>query len=272
MRDGLKIVVFISLAAVLLFAVTGCVGGKPEEAPPIVEPSTVSLCSSEDIAASLTKLHDAAMPEITDEIEAIDSQITKIDEKLYALIRIQADISSEISLHDRSMEEIGKWEGYHYYVEYPAEGCAFFDNVYYELVKFRLTWQWSYETDRWKILAQDVLIKDKETGNKRQHARLDAGIDMLSDGKSRLIAKRTEKFNAKEKSIQVLNDTLDCKHIWEIEEVSETVYLAKGYGLGYGEEEHLALGNWYYDLESESLEPRDSASIRLGDILTASLK
>jgi 3-dehydroquinate dehydratase len=93
-------------------------------------------------------------------------------------------------------------------------------------------------------------------------------VDSLDRIKQRLVNERNDKSNAKEKSIQVLNDALANKDIWDIEAISEKVYNATGYGLGYGEQ--LAMGSWHYYEDTASLEPIDSASMRLRDILTAS--
>jgi len=249
---------------VLSGACASCTGGSVP-----VEPATGSSCSLEDIAASLTELHDAAMPEIADEIEALDSRIAKFDEKLDALIEIEGEINRKISSCDLSVKEEGKPPSsrYIWYVEYTEEECAVFDNAYYEVVEFDLQWQWLDEAEKWEIYSEKVEVRDKETLDLYKHTTLDTVIDILAKGKSSLIVEQTDISNAKEKSIQVLNDALDNKDIWEIEEVSEKVYLVKGYGLGYGEQ--LATGNWYYYEGTESLEPVDSASARLSDVLTA---
>jgi len=263
MNKLMLILLFVGL--VLSGACVSCTGGSVP-----VEPAAGFSCSSEDIAASLTELHDAAMPEITGEIEALDSRIAKFDEKLDALMDIQAEINEEISYHDSSVKEEGKPSSSRciWYVEYTEEERAlYFYNEYYEVVEFDLTWQWLDEAEKWEIYSEKVEVRDKETSDLYKHTTLDTVIDILAKGKSSLIAEQVDIADTKEKSIRVLNDALDNKDIWEIEEVSEKVYLVKGYGLGYGEQ--LATGNWYYYEETESLEPVDSASARLRDVLTA---
>ena len=249
-----------------------CVPGTDGSTP--VEPPKVSLCSSEDIVASLTRLHNAAMPEITGGIETLDSRIAKVDEKIDALIEIEEIINEEIDWWCYDLKQRGGSPGgerFVWYVEYTEEESKqYFSNEYYEVVEFKLYWQWSNEEEEWETYSEKAQVRDKETSDSYKHTTLDTVIDNLAKEESRLIANRTDKSNAKEKSIQVLDDALDNKDLWEIEEVSEKVYLVKGYGLGYGEQ--LVAGNWYYYEETESLEPRDSASVRLRDILTASLK
>lgn len=141
-------------------------------------------------------------------------------------------------------------------------------NEYYELAYFQLLYDYYDVVGQWRTYEEDVHIRDKETSELYKHTLLDAASDILARARQRLIAELTNKSNAKEKSTQVLNDVLDCKDSWEIEEVSEKVYLVEGYGLGY--EEDLTTGSWYYYIETGSLEPRDSASIKLREILTAS--
>jgi len=239
-----------------------------EVSPPVVEPSTGPLCSSEDIAASLTKLHDAAMPQITGEIETLNSRIAEIDAKMDAAVEIEAKIDSEISYYNTGMKEEGEPVStkHYYWVEYTEEDCMYFDNKYYEVVEFYLAWEWNSEEEAWVISCNNVQVRDKETRNSHKYTVLDIIIDNLAKGKTRLIANRTDKSNAQEKSIEVLNNVLDNKDVWEIVEVSEKVYLIQGYGLGYGEQ--LVMGSWYYYEDIKSLEPRDSASMMLRDALT----
>jgi len=264
----IKKAIIITTIVSIVILLGACVSGTGGYVP--VEPSTGYLCSSEDITASLTRLHDSAMPEITSEIETLDSRIAKVDEKIDALMEIEGAIDEAISCRNAEMKEKVPPPSarYIWYVELTEEECAVFDNEYYEVVEFDLSWQWLDEAEKWEIYSEKVQIRDKETSDSYKHTTLDTIIDSLAKEKSRLIARRTDKSNAKEKSIQVLDDALDNKDLWEIEEVSEKVYLVKGYGLGYGEQ--LVAGNWYYYEETESLEPRDSASVRLRDILTAS--
>ncbi len=245
-----------------------CVPGTDGSTP--VEPATSSLCSSEDIVTSLTKIHDAAMPEITDEIDALNSRIDRIDEKMDALEEIRSDIDREIFYHNRDMQQevAPPSSRYVWYVEYTEEDCAFFDNEYYEMVEFDLQWQWLDEAEKWEIYSQKVQVRDKEASHTYKYRLLDTAAGSLDGAKQRLVNERNDKSNAKEKSIQMLNDALANKDVWEIEEVSEKVYLVNGYGLGYGEQ--LAMGSWYYYEDTASLEPIDSASMRLRDILTAS--
>ena len=262
-----KAVIIITIASIVILC-GACVSGTDGTTP--VEPPTGPLCSSEDIATSLTKLHNAAMPEITDEIDALNSQIDRIDEKMDALEEIRSDIDSEVSYWNLDVQGEGapiSWRDL-WVLEYTEEDCAFFDNEYYEMVEFDLTWQWLDEAEKWEIYSQKVQVRDKETSHAYKYMFLDTAAGSLDGAKQRLVNERNDKSNAKEKSIQVLNDALDNKDLWEIEKISEKVYLIKGYGLGYGEQ--LAMGSWYYYEDTASLEPIDSASMRLRDILTAS--
>ena len=230
---------------------------------------STSLCGSEDISASLTQLHDDAMPAVSDEIEALDSQIDKYDDKMQALIEIRDDIASEILHWNYSIQEEGSPSGERlvWYVEYKEEDCAVLENEYYQMVEFKLNWQWAGE--KWEIYSEQVQIQDKESSASYNHTLLDTVMDNLQKGRSRLITERAAKSNAKEKSIQVLNDALNNEDVWEIEEVMGKVYSVNGYGLGYGED--LATGNWYYYQDTGYIEPRDTASVKLMEILTASL-
>ncbi len=263
-----KTVIIITIASIVILC-GACVSGIDGTTP--VEPPTGPLCSSEDIATSLTKIHDAAMPEITDEIDALNSRIDRIDEKMGALEEIGSDIDREISYQNRDMQQevAPPSSRYIWYVEYTEEDCAFFDNEYYEMVEFDLTWQWLDEAEKWEIYSQKVQVRDKEASHTYKLMFLDTtAVDSLDRAKQRLVNERNDKSNTKEKSIQMLNDALANKDVWEIEEVSEKVYLVNGYGLGYGKQ--LATGNWYYHEETGYLEPRDPASVLLRDILTAS--
>lgn len=257
----------LTLLFVGLVLLGACVSGTDSSTP--VEPATSSLCSSEDIVTSLTKIHDTAMPEITEEIGALNSRIDRIDEKMGALEEIGSDIDREISYQNRDMQQevAPPSSRYIWYVEYTEEDCAFFDNEYYEVVEFDLTWQWLDKAEKWEIYSQKVQVLDKEASYTYKYRLLDTAAGILDGAKQRLVNERNDKSNAKEKSIQMLNDVLDCNDLWEIEEVSEKVYLVNGYGLGYGEQ--LATGNWYYHKETGYLEPQDPASALLRDILTA---
>jgi len=218
------------------------------------------------------------MPEITGEIEALDSKIAKYDEKIEALLKIQGDIASEISYWDYDLKqgESPGGERFFWYVEYAEEDLELFNsagymfNKYYELVEFDLTWQWTYEAEKWEIYSEKVRVKDKESSDSYKHTLLDTVIDNMTKGKSGFVDERNDKSNAKDKATQVLNDALANKDVWDIEEISEKVYNATGYGLGYGDD--LATGSWYYYTDTGYLEPRDSSSIRLRDVLTASLE
>lgn len=268
---AVKKAVIITTIASMVILLSGCVSGTDGSAP--IEPPKASLYSSEDIAASLIELHDAAMPEITGEIEALDDQITKIDEKLDALIDIKEIIDEEIARWDYDIKQEGPPRGQRlfWYVEYTEEDFKqYLSNEYYEVIEFKLNWQWIDEEEVWEIYAENVRIKDKESSNEYTHLLIDTVMDNMANSKPSLVAKRNNKLNAKEKSIQVLDDVLNNKDIWEIEEVMGKVYLVNGYGLGYGED--LAMGSWYYYIDTGYLEPRDSTSIRLRGVLTASLE
>lgn len=272
----------LTLLFVGLVLLGGCVSDTDSSTP--VEPPKVSLYNSEDIAASLTRLHSAAIPEITDEIEVLDSKIAKYDEKIEALVQIQGDITEALSYYDSMIKKADSPSSNGYVIYDEEERALWFYqggavmtvvgnfpvNEYYEVAEFDFEWQWFREAGRWEIYNERVQVRDKETSHTYNHTMLDTVIDNLAKEKSRLVAEQTDISNAKEKSIQVLNDVLDSKDLWEIEEVSKKVYLIRGYGLGYGED--LAMGNWYYYEETESLEPRDSASSMLKDVLTASLR
>lgn len=261
----------LTLLLVGLVLLIGCVSSNDGSTP--VEPATSLECSSEDIVASLTRLHGAAMPEITGEIEALESRIATYDEKIEALLKIQGDITGEISFWDSVMKEKEPPYGQNlfWYVEYTEEECKqYLSNEYYEVVEFKLNWQWSNEKEVWEIYSEKVQVRNKETSDSYKHTLLDTVIDNLTKGKSGFVDERNDKSNAKDKATQVLNDALANKDAWEIEEVSEKVYSVNGYGLGYGED--LAMGSWYYYIDTGYLEPRDPSSIRLRDVLTASLE
>jgi len=264
-----KAVIITTIASIVILC-GACVSGTDGATP--VEPPTESLCTSEDIVASLTRLHDAAMPEITEEIDALNSQIDRIDEKMDALEEIRSDIDSAISYWNLDVQREGapiSWRAL-WYIEYTDEDCKVFDNEYYEVVKFYLQWQWLEEMEKWEIYSEEVLVRDKETSHTYKRMFLDTvAVDKLDETKQRLVDERNDKSNAKLKSIQVLNAALANRDVWEIEEVSEKVYLVKGYGLGYAED--LTTGNWHYHEDTGYLEPRDPASVLLSDILTASL-
>lgn len=260
------------LMLILLFVGLVLLGGcMPSTGSPTrAEAPTASLCSSEDIAVSLTRLHDAAMPEITDEIETLDNQIAKIGEKLDALVEIKTDVDEAIAYYDQSVkEEESIPRSYYWRVDYTREeACAAFNNECYEAVDFRLVWHRT--GDEYEISDRDVEVRDKGTGDTYQYINLDMIINNLTDGKSRLVVEQTDISNAKEQSVKVLNDVLSNKDLWKIEEVSAKVYLVNGYGLGYGEQ--LATGSWYYYTDTGYLEPRESSSIRLRDVITVSLE
>ena len=96
----------------------------------------------------------------------------------------------------------------------------------------------------------------------------DNKIGRLSNIKEGLISKKNDKQYAQEEAEQILINATTQDDTWKINEISKNVYSVSGYGLGYYENQ-LSMGEWYYYEDSKTIEARSSASIKLGDVITA---
>ncbi len=263
-----KKAIIITAAAAVLLLCTACVPNLGGSAGPPLDP----LCSTENIAASLTEIHDAAMPGIMDEIEELDARIDKMNQKLNALVDIREVVDEEIGWWDHDLKQEGSPQGqsFWWYVEYSEDDLRYLSNEYYEVVEFKLNWQWDREEEVWEAYSINVVIKDGESSDEFRHTTLDTVLTNMTNSKSSITAERASKSNAKDKADQVLADALSNEAAWEISQVSQNVCRVSGYGWGYGEK--LTTGEWYYYPDTGYLEPRDSAGIRLKDIITAAVE
>ena len=255
----------ITSTVVVLFVLsTSCVVSEPTAEPSLEVPSDESelLTLSQDIGNCLRKLHDSAADEIELEIADLDKQITTIENKGSALIQMIIQIDDAIAgLSEGVAEEKLVTGGYWYYI-LPEDEYYLFENEYFEISEFELHWHARVKEEKWELTMEKIMVRNKESGVDGPPEILLGELQPLYSG---LVSNQSALTQMKEECAEILASVLDNSDTWEIEETSSMVYLVHGYGLGY--EDQLVIGEWYYYLDSDSIQPKSPSAEKLKDVL-----
>ena len=258
----------IILTVIVLFAIsTSCVVTEPTVEPPIEMPTDEAdeselfrLC--EDIGNCFRKLHNNAVEEIELEIADLDEQITIIQNKSSALNQMKTQIDDAITyLGEGVAEEKLETGGYWYFI-LPEDEYHLFETEYYEISEFELHWWARVKEEKWELTTKQIMVRDKETGKDGPPEIL---LNELQYSHTVLTSNQNSLTQMKEERAEILVSVIDNSDLWEIKETSSMVYLVHGYGLGY--EDQLVIGEWYYYLDSDSIQPKSSSAEKLKDVL-----
>ena len=264
MKRIVVICVFASLVLPLAWSLSGC---QPQPAqpfePPAPAPDAPELPSiSRGVISCLRQLHNEAMQQIDAEIADLDNQITVIEEKELELEEIKTQIDEAVSALDEEVAQERLRTGGWWEFTMTEEELESYRNEYYELVEFELRWDARVKEGIWE-LDQDIAIRDRETGSAGTPELLQGELRMYN---SELVDNKDVKIELQQESNRILTEVIGNQDAWEIDEISKGVYSVSGYGLGYTEQ--LSFGEWYCYQDSETIEPRSSASVNLKQMIT----
>jgi hypothetical protein len=237
----MKRLVLVALAITAILA-SACAKQAPTTPEVILTP--------EEVLAYFTGMNNNAVQEISLQEAKLAEIRATIDE---TIAHWDDEMAGNKDIHD------------YFYWDYtlPEEYFGYYENDFYELVKFEVQYHYSQDRLSWNTF-QDIIIRDKVSGVKNTPEVFES---RLAVEKSPYVREKTAKLEATEKANAVLNDMLQYADSWEIREESNEIYSVSGYGLGYTD--HLTAGNWLYYLGPKTMEPKSPDSARLKDILTA---
>lgn len=214
---------------------------------------------TEEFVDCLIQLNAGAIDNVATELEIIDQNLYKTEEKLLKLEQVVVPALEWIE--NQKVELLEKFKYGSWYSHVTQESLAQFKNDQYEITTLEVT---VYESGTPNQNFRTVIkVTDLTT---KAHGNWETFESELKGQKSTLEEQRQVKLEDAQLSSSTLINVIAQSGNWEIQKIDSTTYSISGPGLGMAGE--LTSGNWLYYRDSKTIIPADTQSVALQRILS----
>jgi hypothetical protein len=215
--------------------------------------------TTEEFVDCLIQMNAGSMDSVATDLEIIDQNLYKTEEKLLKLEQVVVPASEWIE--NQKIELLAKFKYGSWYSRVTPESLAKFKNDQYEITTIELA---VYEIGTPNQTFRTVIkVTDLETKAHGDYGKFESE---LKGQKSTLEEQRQVKLEDAQLSSSTLINVIEHAGDWEVQKIDSTTYSISGPGLGV--DGGLTSGNWFYYRDSKTVIPADAQSVALQRIIS----
>jgi len=223
-------------------------------------PDTPNRQLISDVFGALEQTATTGVAEIDTELERIYQNLYETEEKILKLEQVMQPALEWVEYQETVDRRPGNWA-----TSVNQEELDKLINDQYKVTKIEIYVESSNTPDQ--KFSSTIKVLDLETGTIE---RGQVTKSMLEELQKSLETQAEKKLEAREQLIAAMNDILSSSSgLWEIQRTVDHTYIISGPNLGWADD--IVAGKWTYNVDTKVLEPSDSSSAALHNLLSGSI-